>query len=188
MKHAAGRAAALALAMAAAWGLAGAAQAFTLASSSFKDGATLPLAYAGDMTGNANCVGKNVSPALAWTGAPDGTKSFVLVMVDLEGRNGMGVNHFVAYGIPASVTGFAQGELSTTSAKYVGGKSTQGLASYMGPCPPPGTGAHHYTFVVIATDLDPAALPAGLTREQLMPMLDGHAKAASGISGLFAHP
>ena len=188
MKHAAGRAAALTLALAVGLVSAGAAQALTLSSSSFKDGATLPLAYAGDMTGNANCVGKNVSPALSWTGTPEGTKSFVLMMVDLEGRGGLGVNHFVAYGIPANVSGFAEGELSKASPNYVGGKSTQGLATYMGPCPPGGTGAHHYTYLLLATDLDPKAIPPGLTREQLLPMLDGHSKGASGISGLFAHP
>ena len=169
---------------------AGAAQALTLSSSSFRESGPIARKYAGDQAGNANCLGMNVSPALSWSGAPDGTKSFALEMVDLEGRNGTGVNHFVAYGIPANVTGFAEGELSKPSPKYVGGLSTQGLGTFMGPCPPAGTGAHHYSFVLIATDLDPTALPPGLTREALMAKLvDGnHAKLAAGITGLFAHP
>jgi hypothetical protein len=170
--------------------LAGSAHAFTLTSPSFKDLATLPLKYAGNQAGNTNCVGTNVSPALSWSAPPAGTKSFALEMVDLEGRNGTGVNHFVAYGIPVGVTGFKEGELSAPSPNYVGGKSTQGLATFMGPCPPAGTGAHHYSFVLIATDLDPKALPPGLTREEMMAKVsaDNHALGASGITGLFAHP
>ena len=58
---------------------------------------------------------------------PDGTKSFVFLMIDPEGRAPGGVNHWVAYGIPASVTGFAEGEVSKPSDKYIGGKSTQGV-------------------------------------------------------------
>ena len=61
---------------------------------------------------NPNCVGDNVSPQFSWTGVPEGTKSFALTMFDPEGRAPSGVSHWVAYGIPASVTGFAEGEVS----------------------------------------------------------------------------
>ena len=61
---------------------------------------------------NPNCVGDNVSPQLSWTGVPAGTKSFALLMEDPEGRGGAGVHHWVAYGIPANVTSFAEGEVS----------------------------------------------------------------------------
>lgn len=80
------------------------------------------------------------------------------LMIDPEGRGGAGVNHWVAYGIPASVTGFAEGEVSKQIDKYVGGKSTQGVAFYSGPCTPPNQMAHHYTFDLIATDLAPTEL------------------------------
>ena len=114
----------------------------------------MPKKVANKNTGNnANCVGENVSPQLSWTGVPAGTKSFALLMEDPEGRGGAGVHHWVAYGIPANVTSFAEGEVSKESDKYVGGKSTQGVGNYSGPCTPPGT-PHHYTFVIVATDLD----------------------------------
>ncbi len=74
---------------------------------------------------NPNCVGDNVSPQFSWSNVPDGTKSLVLLMSDPEGRAPSGVSHWVAYGIPASVTGFAEGETSKASDKYVGGKSTR---------------------------------------------------------------
>ena len=66
---------------------------------------------------NPNCVGENVSPQFSWSDAPDGTKSFAFLMIDPEGRAPGGVNHWVAYGIPASVTGFAEGEVSMPSAR-----------------------------------------------------------------------
>ena len=109
-------------------------------------------------------------------------------MYDPEGRGGLGVVHWVAYGIPAAVTGFAEGEVSKDTDKYVGGKSTPGLSHYFGPCTPPKTGHHHYTFTLIATDLDPKELPAGLSRDELFAKLQGKTKGAAGIVGLFGKP
>lgn len=169
-------------------GTAHAADPFTLTSSSFKDGTMLDKKNAGNIKTNPNCIGDNVSPPLSWANPPAGTKSYVLVMVDPEGRGGLGVNHWVAYGIPVSVTGFAENEVSKLGDKYVGGKSTQGLGYYMGPCTPPGTGMHHYTFTLIATDLEPNAIEPGLTKEELFPKLNGHTKGAAGLVGLFGRP
>ena len=101
-------------------GTAQAAEVFTITSSAFKDGQLLPKKMAGDNKANPNCVGENVSPALSWTNVPAGTTSFALVMTDPEGR-GTGVDHWIAYGIPASVTSFAECETSKPSDKYVGG-------------------------------------------------------------------
>jgi len=167
---------------------AAAADPFSLTSSAFKDGTMLQKKNAGNSPKNPNCIGDNVSPPLAWHNVPAGTKSFALVMVDPEGRGGLGVIHWVAYGIPASVTGFAEGETSKLSDKYVGGKGTQGVGYYLGPCTPPGTGMHHYTLTLIATDLEPSALPPGLTRDELFAKLQGHSKGAAGIIGLFGRP
>src|SRR5262245_43221461 len=167
--------------------------AFTLTSTTFKYGQLMPRKV-GNMNANRpNCVGENVSAQLSWTGVPAGTKSFAILMEDPEGRGGAGVHHWVAYGIPPSVTSFAEGEVSKASEKYVGGKSTQGVGNYSGPCTPPGT-PHHYTFVVIATDLDAKELPAGLTREEFLAKLVppapamSHAKGTAGLIGLFVKP
>ena len=174
-----------------------AADVFTLTSTTFKDGTMLPRKVANSMTNspkNPNCVGENVSPQLSWTGVPEGTKSFAILMVDPEGRGGAGVNHWVAYGIPASVTSFAEGEVSAPSDEYVGGKSTQGVGFFSGPCTPPNVSPHHYTFVIIANDLDPKALPPGLTKEELVAKLvppapePSHVKGSAGLVGLFVKP
>jgi len=161
--------------------------AFTITSPSFKDGERLQSKMGGNNKQNPNCVGENVSPALSWANPPAGTKSYALLMFDPEGRPPGGVSHWVAYGIPVSVTGFAEGETSKQTEKYVGGKSTMNLPHYFGPCTPPGA-PHHYAFTLIATDLEPNALQPGLTRDELIKALDGHAKGATGIIGTFSKP
>jgi Raf kinase inhibitor-like YbhB/YbcL family protein len=184
-----------------AFGLAGttadAAGIFTLKSETFEDGKVMPKKVANSRVNapnNPNCVGDNVSPQLSWSNVPDGTQSFVLLMVDPEGRGGAGVFHWVAYGIPVSVTGFAEGEVSKASDKYVGGKSTRGVGFYSGPCTPPNTTPHHYTFVLIATDFDPKELPSGLTHDEVVAKIapagqpPTHAKGSTGLVGLFVNP
>jgi Raf kinase inhibitor-like YbhB/YbcL family protein len=158
---------------------------FTLSSPDFKDGARLAQKNAGNNKANPNCVGENISPALSWANPPEGTKSYALLMFDPEGRPPGGVSHWVAYGIPVAVTGFAEGEVSKPSDKYVGGQSLMKLPNYFGPCTPPGA-PHHYTFTLIATDLEPTALQPGLTRDEVIKALDGHAKAATGLIGTFS--
>jgi Raf kinase inhibitor-like YbhB/YbcL family protein len=170
---------------------------FALARSFFPGFHELPKKVANSTANapsNANCVGENVSPQFSWSNVPDGTKSFVFLMIDPEGRGGAGVNYWVAYAIPPSVTGFAEGEVSKPSDKYVGGKSTQGVAFYSGPCTPPNQMAHHYTFDLIATDLAPTELPPGLTREEVAAkrappaQTPAHTKGVAGMVGLFVNP
>src|ERR1700740_61087 len=192
---------ALAGGVALAFGLLGqaasAADVFTLTSTTFKDGTMMPRKVANSTANapnNPNCVVENISPQLSWTAIPAGTKSFAFLMIDPEGRGGAGVNHWVAYGIPASVTGFAEGEVSKQTDKYVGGKSTQGVAFYSGPCTPPNQIPHHYTFVLIATDLAPTELAPGLTKEEVTAKLaapgqaPAHTKGVAGMVGLFVNP
>ena len=174
-----------------------AAEALKLSSTTFQDGKVMPkkVANSGANTqNNPNCVGDNVSPQFSWTNVPDGSKSFVFLMTDPEGRGGAVTSHWVAYGIPATVSGFAEGEVSKPSDKYVGGKSSRGVGFYSGPCTPPGVAPHHYTFVLIATDFDPQELPPGLTHDEVaeklapnggMPL---HTKGAAGLVGLFVNP
>ena len=162
-----------------------AADPFTLISSSFKDGTMVDVKHAGNLKTNPNCVGQNVSPELKWTNPPAVAKSFVLVATDWEGQGGLGSHHLLAYNIKPTVTGFAEGEFSKESDKFTGGKESGGTTVYRGPCPPAGLSPHHYIFTVIATDLEPGALPAGLTRDELWEKLKGHAKGVAGTVGLF---
>ncbi|MBB3181829.1 YbhB/YbcL family Raf kinase inhibitor-like protein [Variovorax sp. Sphag1AA] len=157
-------------------------KAFTLYAPQFPDNSPLEQRHAGNIKANPNCVGENVSPALAWKNVPPGTKSIAIVMHDPEGRGGTGVYHWIAYGIDPAIGGFAENEVTKPSPKYTGGKSTQELAYYMGPCATPNSGWHHYTFTAIATDYEPGALPPDLTWPELQARLGGgHGKTASSI-------
>lgn len=134
--------------------------------------------------GNANCIGENISPQLSWTGVPPGTKSYAITMVTAEVDD---IN-MVVYGIPAEVTSLAEGDLSKPSGKFTGGKNRFGMGIWRGMCSPAGAAAHHYIIKVIASDLEPKELPAGLTLAELQDRLKGHFKDAAVIIGLFVHP
>jgi hypothetical protein len=166
-----------------------AADVLTLTSPAIQDNGTLATKNAcSDKQRSPNCVGENVSPPLAWSNPPDGTKSFALLLFDPEGRAPAGVSHMVVYGIPADAKGFAEGELSKPSDKFVGGKNLMGVGIYFGPGTPPNTDWHHYTFTLVATDLDPKALQPGMTREELADALKDHVKGSAGLVTRFRHP
>jgi Raf kinase inhibitor-like YbhB/YbcL family protein len=158
---------------------------FMVTSSSFSDGGMLTRKNAADDPMRM-CGGRNVSPALAWSNAPAKTKSFVVFMLDPEGLLGQGVSHWVGYDIPASVTSFAEGELTKGSKNFAGGKGTRDNALYIGPCPPTGDAPHHYVFTVVATDLEPGALKPGLTRDEVYAAIKGHTVGGTTIIGKYA--
>jgi Raf kinase inhibitor-like YbhB/YbcL family protein len=172
-----------------------AADVLTLTSSALEDNGQLAVKNAcSDKQRSPNCVGENISPPLQWSGVPEGTKSFALLLFDPEGRAPAGVSHMVIYGIPADVKGFKEGELSQPSDKFVGGKSTMEKATYWGPGTPPNTDWHHYTWTLVATDLDPKdpALKPGMTREELAAALGAgtptsHVKGSAGLVTRFKH-
>jgi Raf kinase inhibitor-like YbhB/YbcL family protein len=171
---------------------AGAAADFTVTSETFKELGFFPRKVSNKNPQNPNCVGDNVAPQLSWKNMPAGTKSFAILMDDPEGRLGAGAHHMVIYGIPPTVTSFAEGELNKPSDKYVGGKTNVASGAFMGPCTPPGT-QHHYSIVVIATDFEPKELPPGLSHEEFVAKLwpeggTARSKGATGILGLFQNP
>lgn len=165
------------------------ASAFYLSSPGMADNTMLDRKYAGNVAKNPNCLGQNVSPALAWRNVPDKTRSFVILWDDQAGRSGLGVSHSIVYGIPASVNAFAEGDLSAapTAGRFVAGKNTVGLA-WLGPCPPRGNAPQHYVMTIIATDLEPDALQPGLSREEVPKALQGgHALRAASAVFRYAH-
>lgn len=161
---------------------------FTLSAPGRNDNAMLSTPYAGKNPANPNCVGENLSPALAWVRAPAGTRSFAIVMDDQAGRAGLGVNHWTAYGIAANVSALAEGEASTPAARFAVGKNTIGATAYLGPCPPKGNAPQHYVYTLIATSLEPGALASGLNKAELMDALRGKTLGAASLVLRFAHP
>jgi Raf kinase inhibitor-like YbhB/YbcL family protein len=166
---------------------------FTLTSTSITDGARIPVRFGADdpkrpcrpgSTEICPCPGQNVSPQLSWTNAPDGTRSFAILMYDVDGQAGAGVSHWVAYNIARTVHALAEGD-GTAGRNFTGGSGTRGNGNYIGPCPPRGDGPHHYLITVMALDLEPTLAP-GLSRETFLAAVKGHQLASSSIGGLFA--
>lgn len=158
---------------------------FTLQSPAFAENGIIDSKYAGKNPANANCTGEGVSPPLRWSNVPAGTNSLVLIVSDPQGALGLGANHWMAYGIPATQTELREGIGNGNTLRT--GVNFSGQTGYMGPCPPKGSGMHHYIFLLIATDLAPDALPAGLTRAELDAALKGHAKGAAAWIGRFGN-
>lgn len=158
---------------------------FTIQSPAFADNGVMDRKYAGKNAANPNCTGDNVSPPLAWSDVPAGTTSLALIVSDPQGGGGLGVNHWMAYGIPATQTGLHEGAGTGDGLRM--GQNTLGKPAYLGPCPPKGSGMHHYVFLLIATDLAPDALPNGLTRAELEAALKGHTKGATAWIGRFGN-
>ena len=148
--------------------------AFRLSSPQYADNAMLAPKSAGNFAKNPNCTGQNVSPALAWTNAPDKTRSFAIIWDDQAGRAGLGVSHAVIYGIPANVTSFAEGALggAPTGGQFVAGKNTLGM-HWLGPCSPSGNAPQHYVMTMIATTSSRTSCRAGLTKPELLKALEG---------------
>jgi hypothetical protein len=163
--------------------------AFRMSSPGMPDNTVFERKYAGTNPKNPNCVGENVSPALQWVNPPEKTRSYVLLMFDQAGFNGLGVTHAVVYGIPASFTSLAEGELSVPAkaGRFVAGKNSLGM-QYLGPCPPRGNALQHYVYTLIATDLEPGALAPGLTKDEVLKALQGgRALRATSQVFRFAH-
>ena len=134
---------------------------FKLTSTELSPGATIAAAQVFNGFG---CQGGNVSPALAWSGAPADTKSFALMVHDPDAPTGSGWWHWVVYNIPASATSLAagagDGSRHLLPAGAVQGNTDFGSAGYGGPCPPPGDKPHRYITTVYALKVDKLDLPA----------------------------
>jgi len=159
------------------------AAAFEVSSPSFTDGTMLTTANAANENG---CGGQNVSPGLEWSEAPEGTKSFAVTMVDVDGAKGLGVVHWVAYDIPSSRSSLSEGEGSSPSSRFTSGKNSAGTIGYRGPCPPLGDRPHHYIISVYALDLPPGTLAPGLSRDELLNAIRKHILAEASIVGRYS--
>jgi len=112
------------------------------------------------------CTGQNISPALTWSNAPAGTKSFAIMAYDPDAPTGSGWWHWVVYNIPATTTSLPAGagdaQKSALPAGAVQGRTDFGTKGYGGPCPPPGK-PHRYYFRVHALKVPAIEVPADAT-------------------------
>ena len=150
----------------------------TITSEAFANGQSIPTKY--------SCVGRNISPPLAWNEPPAGTQSFALIMDDPDAPVGTWV-HWVLYNIPLAKRDLQEdlpitGKNIDPNAIYVG-KNSSGNIGYDGPCPPSGT--HRYIFKLYALDTTINLLP-GVSKEQVLKEMDGHILAQGELVGTFS--
>ncbi|MBI9000465.1 YbhB/YbcL family Raf kinase inhibitor-like protein [Corynebacterium sp. CCM 9185] len=126
---------------------------FALRSDDLENGGTFAERHLG---------GNDVSPHLAWSGLPEGTKSIAVTCFDPDAPTGAGFWHWAVLNIPASVSELATGAGGATvegvpeALSLVGDSGTRG---YFGPQPPEGHGPHRYLFAVHAVDVEKLDVP-----------------------------
>jgi Raf kinase inhibitor-like YbhB/YbcL family protein len=129
--------------------------AFVLGSSAVKPGRAIPVRY--------TCDGDDVSPPLAWSQPPAGTRSFALVMDDPDAPSGT-FTHWMLCDLPATRVDLDEG--GETNDAGTPGMNDFGKPGYGGPCPPRGHGPHRYRFHLMALGR-PLGLGPGFSRAQL---------------------
>ena len=151
--------------------------AFTLASAAFREGAVIAAKY--------TCDGVDVSPALTWSGAPAGTRSFALIADDPDAPAGTWV-HWVLYNLPADVSELPENIAKVESLDLGGarqGRNDFRRPGYGGPCPPPGP-PHRYFFKLYALDV-PLKLKAGAQKRDVEAAMEGHVLATAQLMGTY---
>jgi Raf kinase inhibitor-like YbhB/YbcL family protein len=135
--------------------------------------------------------GEDRSPQLAWSGAPEGTRSYAITVYDPDAPTTSGFWHWAVYDIPADVTelpanaGQENGNGLPPGAKTL--RNDAGLAGFLGAAPPPGHGDHRYYFAVHAVDVESLDLPEGASPAILGFNLFSHALARGHIVAIFGH-
>jgi Raf kinase inhibitor-like YbhB/YbcL family protein len=149
----------------------------TVSSAAFKDGATIPTRF--------TCSGEDISPALAWSGAPENTTSLALIFDDPDAGS-PAFTHWLLANIPASEQSLPENAPrdGTLSNGAVQGQNSSGKFGYLGPCPPPGD-AHHYHFAIYALDTTLSLQPS-FSKQELASAMQGHTLAWGELVGLFA--
>eukprot|EP01037_Dinobryon_pediforme_P016316 gene16316-16493_t len=168
--------------------LSSAANAFTLTSPDIKPNAKIADEQ---VFSGFGCSGKNISPALAWSGAPKGTKSFALSVYDPDAPTGSGFWHWVMFNIPADVMSLPKGagdvKSDTAPKGAIQSRTDFGSTGYGGPCPPKGDKPHHYHFTIFAVDTDKIDADANASAAFIGFNLHFHTLGKATLTGVWSH-
>jgi Raf kinase inhibitor-like YbhB/YbcL family protein len=145
---------------------------FKLISSAFEEGKPIPAKY--------TCDSSNISPPLSWSGFPEKTKSFAIIMDDPDAPMGTWV-HGVIYNIPGTVVSFEE-KKNVVQINANSGLNSWEEQGYNGPCPPGGT--HRYNFKLYALD-KPLTPKDEMTKDKLLEAMKGHILGETTLTGLF---
>ena len=146
-----------------------------ITSSAFEEGGMIPKQY--------TCDGANISPSLAWTSVPEGTKSFALICDDPDAPMGVWV-HWVIFNLPVNINELPE---SIPSQKTLENGAKQGTndfrkIGYDGSCPSSGTHRYYFNLYALDTEID---LDAGATKEDLLKMMEGHILSKGQLMGRY---
>jgi Raf kinase inhibitor-like YbhB/YbcL family protein len=162
----------------------------TLTSPDLKEGASIANEHALNGFGGK---GDNTSPALSWSGAPAGTKSFAINMFDPDAPTGSGFWHWVIFNIPPDVASLPKGAGDTKEKLMPKGaiqsRTDLGSEGYGGPCPPAGDAPHHYQITLFAVDVDklPFAKDHNASAALVGFDLHFHTLAKAMLTGVYGH-
>jgi len=146
--------------------------AFSLTSTAFAPRTNIPRRY--------TCDGADISPPLAWSGAPEGTAALVLIVHDPDA----GFLHWLAYEIPGAPSGTLPEAIPASASTPVQGRNGFGKIGYGGPCPPHGATAHHYVFGIWAVSRT-LGLGAGKTAAEVEAAMGGDILGTAELVGLY---
>lgn len=157
---------------------------FVVSSPDIQPGKSLTLAQEADVFG---CKGENRSPALNWSNAPAGTRSFAVTVYDPDAPTGSGWWHWVVVNLPASAQGLpgsiGKGESLPEGAREI--RTDYGTPGFGGACPPPGDKPHHYHFTVWALKVDSLALPDNATAAMAGYFLNANALGKATLTATY---
>jgi Raf kinase inhibitor-like YbhB/YbcL family protein len=172
----------------------GGVQTMTLVTTAWPDGGMIPLRYTQS--------GPELSPAIQWSGAPQGTVSFVLIFSDADSlvNNSIdGTLHWLLWNIPGTATGVAQGRPDAFELEDGTRQISASGSRYRGPGAPAAGPIHHYVMELYALDtmLDVKVNPQGpqdpnpnvqAIRASVIQAMVGHIRAKAAYVGLFHRP
>ncbi len=165
---------------------------FVLTVDGFEDGGDIPVRYS--QAAEDAQPGGGTSPALSWVNAPEGTRSFVVNMMDLDFAPDRGTRpqvHWVVWNIPGTATGLAEDQPSGNQLPNGASQISATGRVYRGPGAPATRPRHHYLFEVYAldTELNVSATDDELeTRDMVMAAMEGHVLGKSVYMGRFHRP
>lgn len=147
---------------------------FTLSSSAFADNGRIADRYTYSL--GKQCSGENYSPPLNWSGAPEGTVSFLLTMLDPDGGNWV---HWLLVNIPAETASLEEAQQGPDTG--IAGRNSFGGIGYGGPCPPSGTHRYIFTLYALDTILD---AKTGVSLKDVNAQLKDHILGQCQLTGL----
>jgi Raf kinase inhibitor-like YbhB/YbcL family protein len=147
------------------------------------------FAHNGSIPARYTCDGKDISPALHWSGVPAGTQSLVLIVDDPDAPDPAAPKmtwvHWVLYNIPPEVAGLPEGvKHGDLPAGTLEGVNDWKRTGYGGPCPPIGRHRYFHKLYALDTLLPHLGKP---TKAQVEQEMKGHVLAEAVLMGTYQH-